>query len=151
LAVNPEDPQLPQELVALFGESMRIAYISTVRSDGGPAVVPVGMMIHDGKLRISSRTATKKIRNLERDPRISVCVTDPDNLDYFLMINGTVDLAEDTDRAFVDWMARTHMGRDEYPYEPRSVARTIVTVRPDLVVVRTRAPEQAGQTRTVYV
>jgi PPOX class probable F420-dependent enzyme len=145
------DHQLPQEVVAMFGDSMRIAYISTLRPDSGPAVVLVGMMIHDNKLRISSRTATKKIRNLERDQRISVCVTDPDNLDYFLMINGTADLAEDIDRAFVDWMARTHMGRDQYPFEPRSVARTIVTIRPELVVVRTRDAEQAGRTRTVYV
>jgi PPOX class probable F420-dependent enzyme len=145
------DHQLPQEVVALFGDSMRIAYISTLRPDGGPAVVPVGMMIHDNKLRISSRTATKKIRNLQRDPRLSVCVTDPDNLDFFLMINGTADLAEDSDRVFVDWMARTHMGRDQYPFEPRSVARTIVTIRPELVVVRTRDAEQAGRTRTVRV
>lgn len=149
----PPDPgqpdELPDEVVELFDGSLRIAHMSTVRADGSPSVVPVGVMIHDGRLRISSRTGTRKIRNLQRDPRICLCITDSDNPDHYVMIRGTADLADDTDRAFVDWLARTHMGRDEYPYEPRDVARTVVTIRPERFVVRSRTGNEAGRTRLI--
>jgi PPOX class probable F420-dependent enzyme len=147
----PTDPDegLPEPVLKLFDGALRIGYMSTVRPDGSPFVVPVGIMIHEGKLRISSRTATRKIDNLERDGRISVCVTDPENLDYYVAIRGTVELAEDTDRVFIDWLARTHMGRDEYPYEPRDVPRTVITIRPERYVIRNRTGEQAGRTWTI--
>jgi PPOX class probable F420-dependent enzyme len=143
------DGNLPEPVLQLFDGSLRIGYMSTVRPDGYPFVVPVGIMIHEGKLRISSRTATKKIWNLQRDARVSVCITDPENLDYFVAIRGTVDLADDTDRVFVDWLARTHMGSDEYPYEPRDVPRTVITIRPERIVVRNRTGNEAGRTWTL--
>jgi PPOX class probable F420-dependent enzyme len=140
---------LPEPVLKLFDGSLRIGYLATVRPDGYPFVVPVGIMIHEGQLRVSSRTATKKIWNLERDSRVSVCVTDPENLDYFIAIRGTVELAEDTDRVFVDWLARTYMGSEEYPYEPRDVPRTVITIRPERFVVRNRTGNEAGRTWTL--
>jgi PPOX class probable F420-dependent enzyme len=134
---------IPEQVLQLFGGSLRIGYMSSVRPDGCPAVVPVGIMIHDGKLRISSATATRKIRNLQRNPNISVCVTDPDDFGRYLTIGGTAELDDDTDRAFVDWLARTHMGRDEYPYEPRTVARTVITIRPERFVMAESARNQS--------
>jgi len=126
---------IPEEVRAFFDNSLRIGYMATVRSDASLSVVPVGIMIHDGELRISSPTATKKVRNLRSNPHVTVCVTDPTDSTHYLTIRGTAELTDDTDRAFVDWMARTHMGRDEYPYEPRRVARTIITIRPDRFVM----------------
>jgi PPOX class probable F420-dependent enzyme len=147
----PTDPDqgLPEPVLKLFDGSLRIGYMSTVRPDGFPFVVPVGIMIHEGQLRISSRTATRKIWNLQRDSRVSVCVTDPENLDYFVAIRGTVELVDDTDRVFVDWLARTHMGCDEYPYEPRDVPRTVITIRPERFVIRNRIGNEAGRTWTI--
>jgi PPOX class probable F420-dependent enzyme len=140
---------IPQQILQLFNGSLRMGYMSTVRPDGNPAVVPVGIVIHDGKLRISSRTATKKIRNLRHHPHTCLCIADADNLDNYVAITGRVDLADDTDRAFVDWLARTHMGRDEYPYEPRDVPRTIITIRPEHFIIRTRSGEEAGRLQSI--
>jgi hypothetical protein len=58
-------------------------------------------------------------------------VTHPEDPTRYVTIRGTADLTDDTDRAFVTWMARTHMGVDEYPYEPRDVARTVITIQPE--------------------
>ena len=126
---------IPNEVLELFDGRLRIGYVSTVRPDGNLSVVPVGVMIHDGKLRISSRSDTKKIRNLRHNSHIGVCVTDPSDARRYVMISGTAEIADDTDRAFVDWMARTHMGQDEYPYEPRDVARKVITIRPERFVM----------------
>jgi PPOX class probable F420-dependent enzyme len=130
MGTDAEDLPIPERVQALFGGALRIGYMGTVRADGQLSVVPVGVMIHDGKLRISSPSATHKIRNLERNPQISLCVPDPNDPRRFLTVRGTAELADDTGRAFVDWLARTHMGRDEYPYESRDVARTVITIQP---------------------
>ncbi len=131
----PTDPAdglpIPEEVLELFDGHLRIGYVSTVRPDGSLSVVPVGVMIRDGKVRISSRSAAKKVRNLQSNPNIAVCVTHPDDQRHYAMIRGTAELADDTDREFVDWMAKTHMGHDEYPYEPRDVTRTVITIRPE--------------------
>ncbi len=125
-----DDLPIPERVQILFGGSLRIGYMGTVRADGQLSVVPVGVMIHEGKLRISSPSATRKIRNLQRNPQISLCVPDPADPRRFLTVRGTAEVADDTDRSFVDWMARTHMGREEYPFESRDVARTVITIRP---------------------
>jgi PPOX class probable F420-dependent enzyme len=106
-------------------------------------------MVHDGKLRISSRTATRKIRNLQRDPHMSLCLTDLDNLDHYVTIRGKAELEEDIDRVFVDWLARTHMGCEEYPFEPRDVPRTVITLHPERFVIRTRTGNEAGRTWSI--
>src|SRR4051812_455485 len=129
-----DSPPIPEHVLKLFGDKLLIGHMSTLRPDGHLSVVPVGVMIHEGKLRISSPTNTHKIRNLQHDPHIAVCVTDPDDPLRYVMIRGTAELADDTGREFVDWLARTHMGRDEYPYEPRKVARTVITLRPERFV-----------------
>ncbi len=129
------DPPIPQPVREFFDGSLRIGYMATIRPDGHLAVVPVGVMVHDDQLRVSSPLATRKVRNLQANPQVSVCVTDPDDSRRYVMIRGTADVAPDTDRAFVDWMARTHMGRDDYPYEPRRVRRVVITIHADQFVM----------------
>jgi len=62
-------------------------------------------------------------------------VTDPDDPTRYAMIRGTAELADDGGREFIDWLARTHMGCDAYPYESRDVARTVITIRPEKFVM----------------
>ena len=144
MATNAKETlPIPEEVVDLFNGQLRVGFMSTIRPDGHAAIVPIGVMIHDGVLRISSRTDTAKVRNLRGNPNISVCVTDPEDPTRYVTIRGKAGLADDIDRSFVDWMARTHMGRDEYPYEPRLVARTVITIRP----VRFVMPKVHGSNR----
>jgi PPOX class probable F420-dependent enzyme len=140
-----EGVPIPQHVVELFDGQLRIGHMSTVRPDGQPSVVPVGVMIHDGKLRISSRTATRKISNLERDPHISLCVTDPDDANHYVTVRGTAEISDDIDRVFVSWLARTFMGCPDLPHEKPTVARTVITIRPLRFVIRTRAENEPEQ------
>jgi PPOX class probable F420-dependent enzyme len=144
-AATDDAQQIPQPVQELFDGRLRIGHMSTVRPDGQPSVIPVGVMIHEGQLRISSRTATRKIRNLERDPHVSLCVTDPDDANHYVTVRGTAELATDTNRAFVSWLARTFMGCEDLPHEKPSVARTVITIRPLRFVIRTRAENEPEQ------
>jgi PPOX class probable F420-dependent enzyme len=114
---------------------LRIGYVATVRPDGRLSVVPVGVVREGEVLKISAPTSTYKVRNLQRDPRITVCVPDPERPTEYVEVRGVAELADDTDRAFIDGIARQYMGVDEYPHEPRSQARTTITVHPEQVSV----------------
>lgn len=126
---------IPEEVLRLFDGGLRIGYVATTRSDGHLSVVPVGVMIHDGMVRISSPSDTFKIRNLRHDPHIAVCIPDPEDPRRYLMIRGTAELADDTDREFLNWLARTHMGLDEYPLETPEVPRMVITIVPERFVL----------------
>ena len=123
---------IPDRVLRLFDGKLRMGYLATVRPDDHLAVVPVGVMIHDGKVRISSPTETFKVRNLRNDPHIAVCIPHPDDPRHYLMIRGTAALADDTDREFLNWLAREHMGLDGHP--DTRTARTIITVLPERFV-----------------
>lgn len=46
----------------------------TRRSDGSPQLSPVNTVVDDGgRVMISSRETAYKVRNLRRDPRVSLC------------------------------------------------------------------------------
>jgi PPOX class probable F420-dependent enzyme len=107
--------------------------MATARPDGQLSVVPVGIVREGDLLKISTPTRTKKVRNLQRDARITVCIPDPERGAAYVEIRGVAELTDDTDRAFIDWIAREYMGADEYPHEPRTVGRTIITVHAEHV------------------
>jgi PPOX class probable F420-dependent enzyme len=114
-------------------KGLPLGYLATVRPDGGMSVVPVGVVLDQDVLRISTPARTFKIRNLERDPRVTVCIPDPDDARQYVQIRGTAELVDDADRSFINWIAREFLGADDYPYEPPRVRRKIIVVHPEHV------------------
>ena len=55
----------------------------------------------------------------------------PEDARRYLMIRGTAEVAEDTDRQFIDWIVRTHMGMEQHPHEAPGTPRVVITVRPE--------------------
>lgn len=91
-------------------------------------------IIYDGEtIGITSRKDTTKVDNLRRDPRITVCVAHPQDPSHYVTIQGTADVEDDTDRSFVNAMARDWMGMDEYPYDEPGAERVKISVRPEIV------------------
>jgi PPOX class probable F420-dependent enzyme len=126
---------VPNYVLRFFDAKLRMGYIATARPDGHLSVVPVGVMLHDGRVRISSPTDTFKVRNLRHDPHIAVCVPDAADPRRYLMIRGLAELADDTDKAFLNWLARTHMGLDDYSHESPEVLRTVITIKAERFIM----------------
>jgi PPOX class probable F420-dependent enzyme len=61
------------EAVAFTGSNHR-AVLSTFRRSGVPQLTPVTVAPRDGLVIISTRETAMKVKNLERDPRASLCV-----------------------------------------------------------------------------
>jgi len=57
--------------------------LATYRTDGRPQMSPVGVTVDDeGRVVISSRETAYKVKNLRRDPRVSVLVTKSGSWDW---------------------------------------------------------------------
>jgi PPOX class probable F420-dependent enzyme len=81
-------------------------------------------------------TDRQKYRNIQRDPRVSVSILDPDDPYRYLEVRGrVVKIEPDLEKAFLNQLARKYLDLDAYPYEQRrNVERVIPRIQPDHVV-----------------
>jgi nitroimidazol reductase NimA-like FMN-containing flavoprotein (pyridoxamine 5'-phosphate oxidase superfamily) len=62
-------------VAAYLAGSVR-ARVATVGKDGSPHVVPMSYVVLDGNVTFWADNLSQKVKNLQRDPRVSVIVDD---------------------------------------------------------------------------
>ena len=73
------------------------AHLATVREDGAPQVNPMWFLWDRGKDEILL-THTKERHNyryVQREPRVALSITDPENQYRYLQVRGTIEKIED--------------------------------------------------------
>lgn len=84
------------EVQALLGENLKVQ-IASNGHDGFPHLSTLFYVLHDGKIAFWTYGRSQKIRNLERDPRVSALVED--GVDYFELrgasITGRAEIIRD--------------------------------------------------------
>ena len=80
-------------------ESRALALVSTLGPGGAPQTSPIWFLFDGGQVRFSLVEGRQKLRNLRRDPRVSVVVIDPSRPTHYIELRGTVELAPDPDLA----------------------------------------------------
>ena len=113
-------------------EKKGFAHVATIGPDGEPHSSPV-WYDWDGEHFLFSQTKTRqKYRYVQRDPRVAVSITDPDNPYRYLEIRGTVEgIDDDEGNAFINAMAKKYIDQDVYPWPQPGDERVVVKVRPD--------------------
>jgi PPOX class probable F420-dependent enzyme len=108
------------------------AHVATIGPNGEPHNQPVWVDF-DGEHVLFSQTKTRqKIRNIERDPRVAVSATDPENPYRYIEVRGVVEeVVEDEGNAFINSMAKKYMDKDEYPWHQPGDERVVVKIRPE--------------------
>lgn len=84
-----------QEQVDAFLAETRHAIACVIRSDGAPQSSPVWILYQDGKIYFSILGSSAKFRQLERDPRISLCVDAGHPDARAVMIQGSAELVRE--------------------------------------------------------
>jgi PPOX class probable F420-dependent enzyme len=109
----------PEEVRALLRDHHQ-AVLATFRSDGRPQLSPVAAGVDDaGRVEISTRETAMKVKNLRRDPRISLCLLGPEWYGPWGQVEGTAEIVERPEALdlLVDYYRRIageHPDWDEY-------------------------------------
>ncbi len=86
--------------------------------------------VWDGEfVRFSTLKSRQKYKSFVHDPRVALCISDSKNPWRYLEIRGTVELQEDTDRCFINSIAKKYMNQDVYPFDQPEDERVTCTVR----------------------
>ena len=133
------------EIGDFLGDHLKVQVASLGR-DGAPHLTTLFYVVLDGRIAFWTYARSQKIRNLERDPRVSALVED--GTDYFelrgVSITGTAELVRDPDRVLeigsavavrmVGAKSLDDLGDDGRELVQKQAAKRVaVVVRPDHV------------------
>jgi PPOX class probable F420-dependent enzyme len=73
------------------------AVLTTVRGDGRPVPLPVWYVAFDGALYFQTPRRSRKVGNIERDPRVAVLIDDGERWEHLrgVLIQGKAELVTD--------------------------------------------------------
>jgi PPOX class probable F420-dependent enzyme len=105
-------------------DTTSLAHLATVSPDGSPHTVPLWVATRGDHLVFLTGPASRKARNLRRDPRVALSLTTADDPYRPVIVRGRVVewLEDDAAWEIVDEMAVKYTGRPYSRAEPRVVA-----------------------------
>lgn len=97
-----------------------LAHCATIGPKGDPQNNPVWFLWDGERIVIAIDPVGQKAKNIERDPRVSLSIADPDNPIHYLEVRGTAsfDRQVSSQDATVIAMVRKYTGNDSYPGMP---------------------------------
>ena len=114
-----------------FLENPFVGVVTTLERDGMPQSTVVWVDVDDEGVSINTAYGRVKPRNLERDPRLSLVVVDPNDAYRWFKLSGTGRLVDEGADDQIDRLSKKYTGRDVYasrqPGERRVTVRIIPT------------------------
>lgn len=114
-------------------DGRNFATLATLNPDGSPQTSVIWVGLDGDAVVFSSTTGRRKIRNIARDPRVSLTIFDLADPYRTVEIRGTVELADDPDRELPRRLSHKYVGEDPPP-EPAEVRRVIARLTPEKVI-----------------
>jgi PPOX class probable F420-dependent enzyme len=112
------------------------AQLATLNADGSPQVTPVWVDFDGTHVVVNTARGRMKAKNLERDSRVALTVSDPDNPYRYVGIKGrVVQMTEQGGDAHIDKMAKKYLDKDSYPFRQPGEVRVIIKIAPEKVHV----------------
>jgi PPOX class probable F420-dependent enzyme len=118
-----------------FFRKPNFGHLATLEPDGSPQVTPVWIDVDDEHILINTAKGRKKVRNVERDPRVSVEVVEQENPYSMLSVQGkVVGMTTEGADEHIDAMAKKYLGQDSYPFRKEGEERLILKIQPVKVI-----------------
>jgi len=124
--------ELPDDVRSLF-ERANLAHLATVMRDGAPHSVAIWAGVDGDRVVFFTQEGSLKARNMERDARVAVSITDHENPYRTAQLRGRIAEvrgAEDA-HALADRLALRYTG-EPFPFQPptsRMYVMEVDTVR----------------------
>lgn len=118
-----------------FFRKPNFGHLATLDRDGSPQVTPVWIDVDDEYILINTAKGRKKVRNVQRDPRVSVEVVEQENPYSMLSVKGkVVGMTTEGADAHIDAMSKKYLGQDTYPFRQPGEERLILKIQPEKVI-----------------
>ena len=123
---------IPSKMVDLF-KKKALAHLATLMPDGAPQVTPVWCEFDGRHVLINTAVGRQKDKNLERDGRVALSLTDPENPYRYLEVRGRVVERSTTGAdAHINHLSQKYLGTD-YPYNQPNETRVMYRILPERV------------------
>ena len=125
---------IPASHLDLFDKNA-FAHLGLSLKDGSVLVNPVWCDLADGDVLINSAEGRLKDRIMRRDPRATLCLSDPENPYRYLEIRGRItEITPEGADEHIDRLARKYMDVDTYPHRRAGEVRVTYRIAPEKVV-----------------
>ena len=124
---------LPEGLLDLLRRPSP-CFVATANPDGSPQLTQTWVDTDGTHVLVNTVEGFQKVRNMRRDPRVSINVTDPDNTFRYYRVRGRV-VAITTEGAadHIEALAQRYTGAPYPWYGGRDRTRLIVTIEAEHV------------------
>jgi PPOX class probable F420-dependent enzyme len=125
---------IPASHADLLTTKPAFAHLATVNVDGSPQVTPVWIDYDGTNVIVNTARGRVKAKNVAREPRVALSITDPENPYRYLGIRGrVVEITENGGDAHIDKMAKKYLGKDSYPFRTPGEVRLVVKIAADKI------------------
>ncbi|MCR6481518.1 PPOX class F420-dependent oxidoreductase [Amycolatopsis sp. OK19-0408] len=108
------------------------ATVATIDPDGAPQTSVIWIGLDGGDLVFSATEDRRKVRNLRRDPRLSVSITDAANPYRHTQLRGTATITPDPGKTLPKTLSHKYLRQDP-PAESADTERVIVRLHVEKV------------------
>ncbi|GAA1983999.1 PPOX class F420-dependent oxidoreductase [Microbacterium pumilum] len=124
---------LPEELLALL-RAPSTCYIATLMRDGSPQLTQVWVDTDGQHIVVNSVDTHLKVRNLRRDPRVAVTISDPAHPRGYVQVRGrAIDITESGGPDHIEQLSQKYTGGPYSRYGGRDQVRVIITIEADRI------------------
>ena len=122
---------IPDTYKDLF-QKTAFANLATLMPDGSPQVTPVWVDFDGQTIIVNTAKGRQKDKNMRRDARVALAISDPQNPYRYLEVRGkVVEITENGASAHIDRMAKKYLGKDKYPFSKPVEVRLLIKIAPD--------------------
>jgi PPOX class probable F420-dependent enzyme len=104
-------------------------YLATTMPDGSPQVTQTWVDTDGEHVIINTVQGYQKVRNIERDPRVALTVSDAEHPTRYLQVRGAVvDVTTEGGAEHIEHLAQKYTGKPYPWYGGRDQVRVILTI-----------------------
>jgi PPOX class probable F420-dependent enzyme len=132
-----KEKRLSKEVIELI-EQPNFGHIATMNEDGSMHVTPVWIDHEDDKhLLVNSAYGRRKVKNLQRDPRVSISIVDQKNPYHHVSIAGRVSqITSDKADSHIDKLAKKYLDKEKYPFRGPNEKRALIVIVPETIIAQ---------------
>jgi len=111
-----------------------ICFFAPTMPDGSPQMTQTWVDTDGTYILINTVEGHQKHRNVERDPRVMLCVLDPAHLEHAISIRGrVVEITKEGAELHFKQLIQRNLGQKEYRYGKPGQVRILLKVAPEKI------------------